>query len=84
MTKRLILALCVCLFAVASFAAYGQERSSDTSAEGPAVGQAAPDFALPWATAEDFHFNANDRMKLSAQKGSVVILAFYPADFSPG
>lgn len=83
MTRRLILAVFVCLFA-GCFAAYGQEKSAGTASDGPDVGQQAPDFALPWATAEAWYFNPNDRMKLSAQKGSVVILAFYPADWSPG
>lgn len=83
MTRRLILALFVCLFALC-FTAYGQDKSAGAAKEGPEVGQAAPDFALPWATADSIHFNQNDWLKLSSQKGSVVILAFYPADWSPG
>jgi|HubBroStandDraft_6_1064221.scaffolds.fasta_scaffold330804_2 peroxiredoxin len=51
---------------------------------GPEVGTAAPDFALPWATAEGVHYAQNDFLKLSAQRGSNVILAFYPMDWSGG
>jgi peroxiredoxin len=48
----------------------------------PAVGEAAPDFELPYATREAV---ASDRVTLSAFRGrSRVILAFYPADWSGG
>lgn len=48
----------------------------------PAEGDKAPDFALPYATAEKI----GDRpWRLSEQIGNqLVVLAFYPADFSPG
>ena len=39
-----------------------------------AVGDAAPDFKLPWTGEGDF--------KLSERRGSWVVLAFYPGDFT--
>jgi peroxiredoxin Q/BCP len=39
------------------------------------VGQEAPDFTLPWTGEGDF--------RLSDHRGSWVILAFYPGDFTP-
>jgi len=49
---------------------------------GPEVGDEAPDFTLPYATADTINF---DGVTLSDYFGKQpVILAFYPADFSPG
>jgi peroxiredoxin len=46
------------------------------------VGDRAPDFALPFATAEKI---GDKPWRLSEQLGDQrVVLAFYPADFSPG
>lgn len=78
---RRILLLLACIVAVAALSANGQDKKDDSS-DGPAVGQAAPDFGLPWATAEGYHFR--DTLKLSEQRGYNVILAFYAADWSPG
>jgi len=72
------------MLTVASFSASGQDKKADPSSDGPAVGEAAPDFGLPWATAEAYHFNKNDWLKLSEQHGHNVIIAFYAADWSPG
>jgi thioredoxin-dependent peroxiredoxin len=41
---------------------------------GPAIGEQAPDFELPWTGGGVF--------RLSAQRGRWVILAFYPGDFA--
>jgi peroxiredoxin Q/BCP len=50
--------------------------------DGPREGDRAPDFSLPWASKDStggaFWFG------LSAQRGKVVVLAFYPRDFTPG
>jgi peroxiredoxin Q/BCP len=50
---------------------------------GPDEGMKAPDFSLPWA---DKSGPAPDggEFSLSALKGQVVVLAFYPGDFTPG
>jgi peroxiredoxin len=50
----------------------------------PKVGQAAPDFKLPYATQEGIHMKPEEQMSLSSQRGKNVILAFYPADWSGG
>ena len=50
----------------------------------PAVGQKAPDFALPWANRDGFHLKPEEHVTLSGLKGKIVVLAFYPADWSPG
>jgi hypothetical protein len=80
--RRIILIL-ACVVALAGFTVLGQD-TREQSSDGPAVGQTAPDFGLPWATAEGYHFNKNDWIKLSEQRGHNVILAFYAADWSPG
>jgi len=80
---RRILLIVTCVFALAGLKALGQDKKDDP-ADGPAVGQSAPDFGLPWATADGYHFNKNDWLKLSEQRGHNVILAFYAADWSPG
>ena len=47
----------------------------------PAVGDAAPDFTLPWADASG---PKGSPVTLSKLRGKVVVLAFYPADYSGG
>jgi peroxiredoxin len=48
------------------------------------VGQAAPDFRLPYATQEQIYLKPEEYLALSGQRGKNVILAFYPADWSGG
>src|SRR3954462_7726696 len=50
----------------------------------PKIGQAAPDFKLPYATQEGIHMKPEEQMTLASQRGKNVILAFYPADWSGG
>ena len=50
----------------------------------PKVGQAAPDFRLPYATAEQIYLKPEEHLSLSGQRGKNIILAFYPADWSGG
>jgi peroxiredoxin Q/BCP len=54
------------------------------AAAAPKIGEAAPDFKLPYATQEGIHMKPEEQMSLSAQRGKNVILAFYPADWSGG
>lgn len=67
---------------------YGQEKKdakpADDSAEGPQVGQPAPDFELPWADQAGVHTKKDEWVKLSSLRGSNVILAFYVADWTGG
>jgi len=68
--------------------ASGQEnktgKPATDAAEGPQVGQPAPDFELPWADQTAIHTAKNEWIKLSGQRGSNVILAFYVADWTGG
>lgn len=51
-------------------------------AAGPEAGDTAPDFTLPYASPDTINF---DGVTLSDYFGKQpVVLAFYPADFSPG
>lgn len=50
----------------------------------PKVGEAAPDFKLPYATQEKLFMKPEEQMTLSGLRGKNVILAFYPADWSGG
>ena len=50
----------------------------------PKVGDPAPDFKLPYATAEKIFFRPDEHMSLSGLRGKTVVLAFYPADWSSG
>ena len=76
------------MFLLTAIAVSGQNsgtgKSAADSADGPSVGQAAPDFSLPWATQEALHLKPEEWLKLSSLQGSNVILAFYPADWSGG
>ena len=58
--------------------------ASDSAATAPKVGQAAPEFRLPYATQEKIYFKPEERLSLSSLRGKNVILAFYPADWSGG
>ncbi len=57
---------------------------SDVDTSAPKVGQAAPDFRLPYATQEQIYLKPEEHMALSSLRGKNVILAFYPADWSGG
>ena len=49
---------------------------------GPQVGDRAPDFSLPWSSREVT--GGDPWFSLSAQRGRVVVVAFYPRDFTSG
>lgn len=51
-------------------------------ADGPREGEVAPDFSLPWATRDSV--GGEPWFGLTAQRGKVVVLAFYPKDFTTG
>jgi len=50
-------------------------------ASGPDVGSDAPDFTLPWASSDTTGLDA-DAYGLWRDRGKVVVLAFYPRDFT--
>jgi len=65
--------------------AFGASAAAWSSeSDGPAVGQPAPDFKLPYATQETVEYNPEKGLSLSQYRGQIVVLAFYPADWSPG
>jgi peroxiredoxin Q/BCP len=51
-------------------------------ARGPSVGSQAPDFTLPYATADTIVFEG-EPLREAVRRGPVVLF-FYPADWSPG
>ncbi|GLC24528.1 peroxiredoxin family protein [Roseisolibacter agri] len=51
------------------------------TAPAPEIGQAAPDFTLAWADASGTRATP---VSLAAQKGKVVVVAFYPKDRTTG
>lgn len=82
--RRPTLTLIAALTAVAPLGA--QESSGGGPAasfvDGPREGDRAPDFSLPWASAEGP--GGAQWFSLSAQRGKVVVVAFYPRDFTSG
>jgi peroxiredoxin len=61
-----------------------EKKGSETSEAAPKIGEAAPDFRLPYATQEKIFLKPEEHMSLSSHRGKNVILAFYPADWSGG
>ena len=61
--------------------AQGEPTASFIS--GPEVGEMAPEFTLPWAT-RDSVGPAEAPFRLAHLRGKVVVLAFYPRDFTSG
>jgi peroxiredoxin Q/BCP len=62
----------------------GEALKGEVTAIPPQVGQAAPDFHLPYATMEKIYLKPEEYLSLSGMRGKNVILAFYPADWSGG
>ena len=60
-----------------------QGEPTATFISGPEVGETAPEFTLPWAT-RDSVGPADAPFRLAHQRGKVVVLAFYPRDFTSG
>ena len=72
-----------CLMSVAS-GVRADGKKNDAAAVPPKIGDAAPDFSLPYATQEKIYLKPEERMTLASMRGKNVILAFYPADWSGG
>jgi peroxiredoxin len=68
----------------AAYSDASAKPGANTPAAAPKVGEAAPDFKLPYATKEKIFMRPDEQMTLAAQRGKNVILAFYPADWSGG
>ena len=65
-------------------ASSNEAMKSEEAAIPPKIGQAAPDFRLPYATMEQIYLKPEEHLALSSMRGKNVILAFYPADWSGG
>lgn len=77
------------LFVLSILSAHRAQAQEPTPAKGPPtarfdngpdVGQRPRDFSLPWASADGV---GQQWFSLSGQQGSVVVLIFYPLDFTP-
>jgi peroxiredoxin Q/BCP len=62
-----------------------QQRGPPTAVaeSGPEVGEMAPEFTLPWAT-QDSVGPRGQPFRLGHRRGKVVVLAFFPRDFTSG
>lgn len=58
-------------------------RPTAVLVDGPRVGDRAADFSLPWAS-KDGTVSTEPWFSLSAQRGRIVVLAFFPRAFTPG
>ena len=69
------------LLAAWPVAVEAQQKGQPTAVlvRGPEVGHKAPDFALPWATKDTI---GDTPFTLSRALGRVVVVAFYPRDFT--
>ena len=70
--------------ATATGGASAPVKAATATSAAPKVGDAAPDFKLPYATQEAIHLKPDEWLALASLRGKNVILAFYPADWSGG
>lgn len=75
--------LLVTLLSAGAIAAQTQGPPTAVLVSGPDVGELAPEFSLPWAT-QDSTGPADAPFQLGHYRGKVVVLAFYPRDFTSG
>jgi thioredoxin-dependent peroxiredoxin len=78
--QRLVL-FSLLLLPAAPAALLAQDRPQVFVARGPDEGRDAPDFTLPWAN-KDTVGTDTDAYALWRDRGKVVVLAFYPRDFT--
>lgn len=85
MRVGLMASICAAAALTAPVHAQQQEKTTPKAVilSGPEVGSVAPDFRLPWAT-KDSIGNVADDFRLKATRGKIVVVAFYPADFTSG
>ena len=82
MSVRLLVSLMSAVLVLSLIGAAAVLAGDDKT--GPQVGEKAPDFKLPYATHEQVKYNPAEGMTLAQYRGKVVVLAFYPADWSSG
>lgn len=79
--SRFALIALLALLGFAPAALSAQSHPEVFVARGPDEGQVAPDFTLPWAN-KDTVGTGEDAYALWRDRGKVVVLAFYPRDFT--
>lgn len=79
----LLVALLVTVVPVASAQNKKSENVTAVLLGGPDVGRRAPDFSLPWAT-KDGIGPIEAPYQLAGDRGKIVVVAFYPRDFTNG
>lgn len=80
-----LLLLCVAATPALAQSAPAQDNAGKPNAilvSGPREGDRAPDFSLPWATKEGIGSSA--WFGITPNRGKVIVLAFYPKDFTSG
>lgn len=80
--RTMVFRIGLVLAAAVPGAGLAAQQPTAVIAEGPLVGDRAPDFSLPWASRDGI--GTGPLWSLSANRGRVVVLAFYPKDFTPG
>jgi peroxiredoxin Q/BCP len=82
-----LLSLLVALLATVVPVASAQDKKSENVTAvllgGPDVGRRAPDFSLPWAT-KDGVGPIEAPYQLAGDRGKIIVVAFYPRDFTNG
>ncbi len=68
---------------ISSTASAQQGPPTAVFVSGPELGEAAPEITLPWATADSVGPAATP-FRLAHWRGKVVVLAFFPKDFTTG
>lgn len=81
MRQLIVLALGVALGAPSALRAQGGHGPQVFMARGPDEGSDAPDFTLPWANRDTIGTDS-EAYALWRDRGKVVVLAFYPRDFT--
>lgn len=88
--RSIVFSLMLTATAAGSIAAQAQEQPAKRTSQpvariesGPGNGDMAPNFRLPWASADSIGSMSDDFI-LQRHTGDVVVLAFYPKDFTSG
>jgi peroxiredoxin Q/BCP len=79
----LLVALVVTVVPVASAQEKKSENVTAVLLGGPEAGRRAPDFSLPWAT-KDGVGPIEAPYQLAGDRGKIIVVAFYPRDFTNG
>lgn len=88
--RSIVFSLMLTAAAAGSVAAQAQEQPASRTSQpvarivsGPGTGDVAPNFRLPWAAADSIGSMSDDFI-LQKHLGEVVVVAFYPKDFTSG